>query len=262
MNIIQSQRLLGRLGVTIRRAWLSALATVRRDSSAASVAAERFATAVSAAFLQAGALEVEHLVVAVFDQSVVADFLSSDRRRLTQNFLSTVARATSGLLPLGISASQVRTLTAFRAALQSGSTDVLSNNSLRDRRFDRAIRSGRILSNEEVNLMVNRYGERLAANRARVIGSSEALVAMNGAFNEVHRQTTQAGIELPQRIWVTASDEKVRSTHSSMQGQRQFVGQPFISGAGGRLFFPGDPRASANETVNCRCVLISEAPNA
>lgn len=262
MNIIQSQRLLGRLEATIRRAWLSALATVRRDGSVASVAAERFATAVSAAFLQAGALEVEHLVVAVFDQSVVADFLSLDRRRLTQNFLLTVARATDGLSPLGISASQARTLTAFRTALQSGSTDVIGNNSLRDRRFDRSIRSGRVLSDAEVNLMVNRYGERLAANRARVIGRSEALAAMNGAFNEVHRQTTQAGIELPQRVWITASDDQVRDSHSSMQGQRQSVGQPFISGAGGRLFFPGDPRASASETVNCRCVLTSEAPNA
>ena len=53
--------------------------------------------------------------------------------------------------------------------------------------------------------------------------------------------------------WHTAKDERVRSSHRSMHGQQRGFDQPFVSGSGHTLRFPGDPDAPASETVQCRC---------
>jgi len=56
--------------------------------------------------------------------------------------------------------------------------------------------------------------------------------------------------------WVTARDEAVRDAHASDgEGQVVAINEPFIVG-GEELMFPGDPQASAENTVNCRCLVL------
>ena len=54
------------------------------------------------------------------------------------------------------------------------------------------------------------------------------------------------------RTWITAKDERVRSSHAVLNGQRRNYGEPW-----GVLRYPGDPSAPAAETVQCRCVLTT-----
>ncbi|MNR59438.1 hypothetical protein D3C85_1806970 [compost metagenome] len=55
--------------------------------------------------------------------------------------------------------------------------------------------------------------------------------------------------------WNTVGDDKVRHTHAPMQGQKQQLGSPFVSGAGALLMHPGDQTLGAPdaEVIGCRC---------
>lgn len=56
--------------------------------------------------------------------------------------------------------------------------------------------------------------------------------------------------------WVTKEDQKVRDTHRAAHGQVVPLNAPFVVG-GQMLMFPGDPHATAGETINCRCVMVA-----
>lgn len=55
--------------------------------------------------------------------------------------------------------------------------------------------------------------------------------------------------------WVAHHDDRTRATHLQADGQTVRVDQDFIVG-GYAMGYPGDPRAPAKETANCRCVLV------
>ena len=74
----------------------------------------------------------------------------------------------------------------------------------------------------------------------------------------MYQQAFDAGELDPTQIvttWHTASDERVRGSHRSMNNQKRPPGEPFISGRGSRLRFPGDFNAPAREVIHCRCVV-------
>jgi uncharacterized protein with gpF-like domain len=92
---------------------------------------------------------------------------------------------------------------------------------------------------------------------------NEARAAMI-ARTEVHNATQygtmegyrQAGMSL--KIWVSVGDSDTRGSdptdeadHLSMDGEERPLDMPFSNG----LMFPGDPKGSAAETINCRCVI-------
>jgi uncharacterized protein with gpF-like domain len=106
--------------------------------------------------------------------------------------------------------------------------------------------------------MVTAYERRYRAYRAEVIGRTEGLRAANEGSTELFRQAVADGT-LPVggmvRQWQTAKDERVRSTHARMHGQTRGLTEPFITGAGVPLMYPGDPAGPAAETIQCRCVV-------
>lgn len=51
--------------------------------------------------------------------------------------------------------------------------------------------------------------------------------------------------------WVATLDDKTRESHQKVDGEWQELDKPFSNG----LMYPGDPRGSAAEVVNCRCTL-------
>lgn len=57
------------------------------------------------------------------------------------------------------------------------------------------------------------------------------------------------------KTWVTMRDARVRASHRVMNGQKVSLAEPFVSGHGARLMFPGDPAADVSEWANCRCTL-------
>lgn len=54
-----------------------------------------------------------------------------------------------------------------------------------------------------------------------------------------------------EKQWIATEDARTRVTHShqGVDGQRRDLYEPYSNGC----MFPGDPNASAKETVNCRC---------
>jgi hypothetical protein len=47
----------------------------------------------------------------------------------------------------------------------------------------------------------------------------------------------------------------VRGSHRAMHGQTRGVDEPFESGAGFSLMYPGDVNAPPEETIQCRCTV-------
>lgn len=54
--------------------------------------------------------------------------------------------------------------------------------------------------------------------------------------------------------WVTMHDDAVRTPHKDAEGQQRPVGVKFEVG-GEKLDYPGDPKVSPSNFLNCRCVL-------
>lgn len=162
---------------------------------------------------------------------------------------------------IGLTPRQVQYVENYRRALEAGNLSSLTRE-LRDKRFDAAVRraaaGGKPLTADEINRMVARYQEKMIQHRATVIGRTQALRAVHEGGHAMFVQAIEEGTldanNLEQR-WNTAKDERVRGTHKTMHGQIRLFGEPFISGAGVLLRYPGDPSAPANEIIQCRCTL-------
>jgi hypothetical protein len=77
------------------------------------------------------------------------------------------------------------------------------------------------------------------------------------AVATINAATLQAGVDDPRPIllkWTTMHDKNVREAHAAADRQRRPAGALFHVG-GENLLYPGDPRGSLENTVNCRCVL-------
>ena len=56
--------------------------------------------------------------------------------------------------------------------------------------------------------------------------------------------------------WISALDARTRDDHSAVNGKRVPEGEAFSVG-GEKLLYPGDPRGSAGNVVNCRCTVAT-----
>lgn len=220
----------------------------------------------------------------IIDFDVVNDGAVSAMRannlRLVQGFTSQQTQATRAALldgiergvnprdmarvfrdSIGLTAKQQQAVMNYRNSLLGLDRDAL-NRGLRDRRFDstveRAIRDGNPLSAAQVQRMTERYRERMLKYRAEVIARTEALRSVHEGAQAMYDQAIGNGdLRADQliRTWNTARDERVRPSHQTMDGQERGYDEPFVSGKGALLMFPGDSRAPAEETIQCRCVV-------
>ena len=65
----------------------------------------------------------------------------------------------------------------------------------------------------------------------------------------------QSGV-VDKKEWLTALDERTREWHTEANGQVVGINEKFIV-AGEELDCPGDPAASPENIINCRCTLIA-----
>lgn len=167
---------------------------------------------------------------------------------------------------IGLTRRQTQSVNNFRRLLTTARQDGLPSREaldrvLRDRRFDRsilrAIDTNEPLTAGQVDTMVERYRSRLLRHRSEVIARTEALRTVHQGTEEMYQQAIEAGQIRPEqltRTWVTAQDERVRSSHQRLNGQVRALNEVWQADAG-VLRFPGDPAAPASETIQCRCVL-------
>lgn len=131
----------------------------------------------------------------------------------------------------------------------------------RDRRFDgivqRAIESGKAVAQADVDRIVGRYSERLLRTGAEQLAATQAHNAFSAGRDQVYEQLVGDGVERSsiQKEWHTVGDDRVRHSHAPMQGQKQQLGSPFVSGHGALLMYPGDDSLGAgdDEIIGCRC---------
>ena len=77
-------------------------------------------------------------------------------------------------------------------------------------------------------------------------------------MTSIARRVQMQRKRVPQNQWLSARDQRVRDDHKTLDGQVQPVGFNYgeLIGSPGVLEFPHDPRAPAEQVVNCRCALI------
>lgn len=102
-----------------------------------------------------------------------------------------------------------------------------------------------------------------AFTRAEIIVRTETNRAFSGANAESAQQAAAIAKKTGGRVvkwWLTAGDSRVRPDH--VQAGKDYtrakaipLEEPFEVG-GERLMYPLDPDASAEQTVNCRCVML------
>ena len=88
------------------------------------------------------------------------------------------------------------------------------------------------------------------------------------ARTEVHRVAGFANEAVAENMnidgtvkeWVAIQDARTRLSHSIAAGQRVPLESDFVVG-GERLKYPGDPKGSAGNTINCRCASIYITPD-
>ena len=94
----------------------------------------------------------------------------------------------------------------------------------------------------------------VSRRRAKVIARTEVIPAYNvGSL----AGAAQTGVAL-RKIWISTNDSRTRDAHAFADGQKRGMDEDF-SVNGERLSFPGDPRGSAENVINCRCALGYEA---
>ena len=118
------------------------------------------------------------------------------------------------------------------------------------KQLDEAITAG-IAAGESVVEISDRVRHvyNMAHSRALTIARTEAGSAIShGKFLTMKKN----GVK--KHKWITALDEEVRDSHSSLHGKVALIGDKF---PGSSLKYQGDSSAPAKEVINCRCTTIS-----
>ena len=98
---------------------------------------------------------------------------------------------------------------------------------------------------------IREVGGQLSIFRSRMISRTEGHAASQASQDGVARAS-----ELPMtKTWAASGGERTRDTHNEANGQTVNMNDSFKVGDD-LLKHPGDPRGSAEEVINCRCVAI------
>lgn len=162
---------------------------------------------------------------------------------------------------IGLTRVQNQAVENYRLSLNNSSMDALSR-SLRDRRSDpkvtRLFSDGQSLSPEQIDTMVERYRLNYIRFRAETIARTEGVKVVSMARQEALEQSVedlQIPLERLTRVWNSTVDARTRDSHAVMNGQEVGFNEPFVSGDGNYLMYPGDPAAPIEEIANCRCTV-------
>lgn len=166
---------------------------------------------------------------------------------------------------LGLTAHQEGILANYEAELRGSPPRMNMRRRLRDRRFDSVLanarRRGRPLTEDQIGRMTGRYRERWLRHRAETIARTEALRSARAGANDMwetlHRDG-DVGRDEVRRFWTHVRDGRVRDSHvrtPELNRDGRAIGEPFITGRGGRLMYPGDPAGDSADVINCRCLV-------
>lgn len=157
---------------------------------------------------------------------------------------ATVARNLRPMIGLG--RSQLQEVENFRDALLGRNGRTITDYTLRDRRFDAAIRKGN-LTPADIEKQVARYRDRRIAQNAQTIAHTAALDAQKLANRLAWQQAIDHGSidgSKSRKTWIGVMDTRERPEHVAMEKQTVAFHEPFSNGE----MIPGA------STYNCRCI--------
>lgn len=214
--------------------------------------------------------------------------ITDETRQLVKDILMEGARTGANPLAMareirqsiGLTAYQNGIVDNYRRELSSGRYGDALARELSHGQSDRVVRAAQAANRQmtpaQIETAVARYKDNWIDKRARDIARTEGLRVAHQGSDELYRQAIERGDLAPEqleRTWHHAGHGATfagrgkskgrggksgpRPFHVSMDGQVRAFGEPFVSGIGGLLRYPCDPEASAEETVNCRCVVTT-----
>lgn len=195
------------------------------------------------------------------EQRAVIRRALSTAQRTSENPLVTATRIRASI---GLTEAQEEIVDGYRALLERGRlADALQrelSSGVSDRVIAAAQRSGNALTPAQIETAVDRYRDNFIVLRAQTIARTEAQRIAHEGSDELYRQAIERGdvaAEDLEATWYHSPSAKdtsnERAFHRSMHGQTRRWGEPFTSGLGNQLRFPGDPDAPAVEVIGCRC---------
>ena len=73
-------------------------------------------------------------------------------------------------------------------------------------------------------------------------------------YNEAKLETMMQSQAVKGKQWLSSGLDNMRDWHAEVDGQTQYVEDPFIVD-GEELMYPGDPSGSASNIINCECTM-------
>jgi len=178
---------------------------------------------------------------------------------ITGRMVKATGRREGGIL--GLTSGQTDATIRARVELENLDAHYFTRKR-RDARFDgmvrKAIKSGKPLSQADIDKITGRYKDRMLAYRGEVIARTETLASLNAGKQEGIQQLIDAGkLQSSQvtKVWRATGDGRTRDSHAAMDGQAVAYGQPFTTPDGAQMMHPHDSSlgAPASETIQCRC---------
>lgn len=113
-------------------------------------------------------------------------------------------------------------------------------------------RAGGLSIPDMVKHIQDYFGEGgVARSRAEAVARTQVIAVNNYADVETYKEN---GVQ--RKEWLATMDDRVRDSHAEMDGQVVAVDDPFVTGNGASLQYPGDPDGPAEEVINCRCTIL------
>lgn len=199
------------------------------------------------------------------DRSLGDALLSTQSKAQTLAVENTAAMLKAqGIEPLPSAGSPVVNINAIMAAqteavadMITGVTEEFRTATRRDLR--RALSGGLSVRDFERRLGSTLPGPGVfgtVAKRAEVIVRNETADAFQIASEVERKNLGESGFVFRKR-WVTSRDGRVRPSHAALDGVTVDAEEDFLVG-GFPAAYPKDPRLPAGESINCRCVVVTE----
>lgn len=154
---------------------------------------------------------------------------------------------------IGLSPSQARAVQAYRASLEAPTP--LNSDAPTDPEAP-APKPAKARTQTEIDKLVERKADRALKQRAETIARTEAKAAVHEGMEDGYQQAVDTGVLEADRLeckWHAGVPPRTRPWHASMNGQTRPWGEPFISGKGNAIRYPGDSEAPDEERRLCRC---------
>ena len=117
--------------------------------------------------------------------------------------------------------------------------------------ISRGLASGQMFS--EISRNISSWA-RIPKNNAMRITRTEAHRIQCKATADAQHKAKEKGADVVKQ-WDSTLDSKTRESHVAMDGEIAELDDTFSNG----LEYPGDPKGSAEEVINCRCALLQRA---